>query len=273
MYVGSNGSSYDVVEAYDEDHGIRWAKKEKLIERESFVGFRRISEPIVDGTICTGSPIDIIVTDPDGFTIDKDIWEVPGVLYYSVYDINGDGEVDDMVTIPIRKSGRYLITVVPEPGVSPTDTYSLRMTAEGETIILAENIQITNAPAEPYIIESTESTINQIIPATIDIKPDILNLNSKIKWITVYIELPEGYDVTNIDVSAVNSWYEGNNVPAEWGNIKDGTLMVKFCGSDVQSLFSGSLEAATLTITGKIFYNGAYVDLEGNDTIRVIEKP
>jgi hypothetical protein len=233
------------------------------------LGFRRVSEPIVEGTICTGSPIDLIVTDPDGFIITKEIWEIPGVLYYSVYDIDGDGELDDMVTIPIRKLGDYLITVVPEPDALPTDTYSLEFIANGETIVLAENVPISDIPDQPYIIRSTETTIIQIIPAVIHINPDTLNLNSKIKWVTAYIELPEDYDVTNIDVSTVNLWYEGTNVPAEWGDIQDGTLMVKFDGEVVQGLFAGPDDAAILEVTG-ILQDGT--PFEGSDTIRVIEK-
>ena len=162
MYVGLDGSSYDVVNASSPDVGIIWSKKEDLMALEGFVGFRRVTEPIVDGIIRTGSPVDLIITDPDGFIITKEIWEIPGVLYYSVYDIDEDGELDDIVTIPIRKLGNYLITVVPKPGALPTDTYSLEVIANGETIVLAENVPISDIPDHPRIIRSTETTIKVI---------------------------------------------------------------------------------------------------------------
>jgi hypothetical protein len=270
MYVGLDGSSYDVVNASSPNVGIIWSKKENLMALGGFVGFRRVSEPIVGGTICTGSPIDLIVTDPDGFIITKEIWEIPGVLYYSVYDIDGDGELDDMVTIPIRKLGDYLITVVPEPNALPTDTYSLGFIANGETIVLAENVLISDIPDQPYIIRSTETTIIQIIPAVIDIDPDTLNLKSKIKWVTACIELPKGYDVADINISTVELWYKGNSVAAEWGDIQGGTLMGKFNGKAVQDLFPGPADTGTIAVAGEL-QDGT--QFGGNDTIRVIKKP
>jgi hypothetical protein len=273
MYVGSDGSSYDVVEAYNPGVGIIWSKKEDLMAQGNFVCFRRLTAPQVEMEFHTGSPIELIITDPEGFTITKDIYEIPGVFYYYVWDIDGDGELDDMVIVPEKKTGDYLITVVPKPDALPTDTYSLRVIANGETIVLAENFPISDIPDQPYIIRSTETTMIQIIPAVFDIDPDTLNLRSNIKWVTTYIELPECYNVTDINVSTVELWHEGNSVVAEWGDIQDGTSMVKFSGTDVMSLFSGPTKSAILKITGKIFYNGVYVDLEGTDTIRVIGKP
>jgi PKD repeat protein len=49
-------------------------------------------------------------------------------------------------------------------------------------------------------------------------------------------------------------------------------LMVKFDRAQVQALFPGPVDPAILTLTGKVFYNLGLADLEGFDTIRVIDK-
>ncbi|MEW6592213.1 MAG: hypothetical protein AB1305_00770 [Candidatus Hadarchaeota archaeon] len=107
------------------------------------------------------------------------------------------------------------------------------------------------------------------IEAVVDIKPDTLNLKSNGKWITAYIELPIGQDVSDIDVSTV--LLEGV-VPAELHPTSIGDhdvdgvpdLMVKFDRSAVQSLLSPG--TVTLKVTGRV---GA-LDFEGSDEISVI---
>lgn len=120
-----------------------------------------------------------------------------------------------------------------------------------------------------------------VITATIDIDPDALNLKSRGKWVTAYIELPEGYDVADIDVSTVGL-YEGGNLiagaephPTEIGDYDDDgvpDLMVKF---DRQVLIDylkaqgyGDGDMVELTVTGEV----AGTPFKGFDTIRVISK-
>ena len=58
----------------------------------------------------------------------------------------------------------------------------------------------TNPNQQPYgIIEVPEPAID----ALVDINPDSLNKNSKGQWVTVYITLPAGYDVGQIDASTI----------------------------------------------------------------------
>ena len=106
------------------------------------------------------------------------------------------------------------------------------------------------------------------VTATVDIDPGTLNLKSKGKWITAHIELPEDYDVNDIDVSTVrlNGEIQAELHPTKIGDYDaDGVsdLMVRFDRQDVIALLS--VGEATLTITGKI----NETPFEGIDTIRV----
>lgn len=81
--------------------------------------------------------------------------------------------------------------------------------------------------------------------ATVDIQPDTLNLESRGRWVTAYIEPPEGYHPEGIEISTVRiSDVDGNPAdipaeerPTEIGDYDDDgipDLMVKFDRSEVQ---------------------------------------
>jgi hypothetical protein len=121
------------------------------------------------------------------------------------------------------------------------------------------------------------------VHATVDLKPDTLNLKSMGKWITCYIEIPEDLDVGNINVSTVMlnetvpvSLLEvpaPGPVPTEFGDYdSDGIpdLMVKFDRTMISEfiLSEGITHGnVTLTITGWFFDRTQF---EGTDTIRVL---
>jgi len=115
-------------------------------------------------TYTAKSPVDIIITDPDGLRISKQLNEIPGATYIEI-DLDGDGDLDDQIRIPDRKIGDYIIMVIPEPDALPTDTYTLEVSLFGESIIIAENVQISDIPTQPYTITSTETGI---IPQILD---------------------------------------------------------------------------------------------------------
>lgn len=121
--------------------------------------------------------------------------------------------------------------------------------------------------------------IGELMSATIDIDPDALNLKSAGEWITAYIELPESYDVYDIDVSSVS--LDGTigvdlDAPTEIGDYDDDgvlDLMVKFDRAAVISYIYEVLEetgwrftSVTLTVKGKV----AGRLFEGSDAIKVI---
>lgn len=110
------------------------------------------------------------------------------------------------------------------------------------------------------------------VSATIDIDPDTLNLKSKGKWVTTYIELLEEYDVADIDVSTImlNDQVQAEMTPTEIGDYDDdgiADLMVKFDRSAVQGILEVG-EEVEITVTGELT-DGTF---EGSDTIRVIDE-
>ncbi|MEM2089042.1 MAG: hypothetical protein QXF52_10305 [Thermoproteota archaeon] len=121
------------------------------------------------------------------------------------------------------------------------------------------------------------ATITSIIPAKIDFKPDTLNMKSKAdeNAVTVYIELPAGYDVNNIDVTTVKLFTAKGNVSAQTSPIEigdydnDGTpdLMVKFPRQEVIKIVDAG-DQIPVTIRGEVSGN----PFEGTDTIKVLNK-
>lgn len=110
------------------------------------------------------------------------------------------------------------------------------------------------------------------LAAEIDIAPDTLNLLSKEKWITCYIELEEGYDVSDIDILTIllNDIVIAEFKPTKIGDHDiDGIpdLMVKFNADEVKEIVEVGDEVDIIIkgelTTGELF--------EGTDTIKVIE--
>jgi len=131
---------------------------------------------------------------------------------------------------------------------------------------------------EPTVIIGVEEFVPSLIPATIDIDPDTLNLRSRGKWITCYIELPEDYNVRDIDVSTIklNDTICAQPRPIAIGDYDNDTipdLMVKFNRTEVISYILANVDITerfmtiTLTVTGKLNDGTPF---QGSDTIRII---
>jgi len=114
------------------------------------------------------------------------------------------------------------------------------------------------------------------IATDVDIDPDTLNLKSNGKWITVYIELLGGYNVTDIDISTVklNGEAPAELHPTEIGDYdEDGIqdLMVKFYRAHVilmiEHMSPHFRQEVTLTLMGTLNDGTPF---EGSDTIRVL---
>jgi len=117
-----------------------------------------------------------------------------------------------------------------------------------------------------------------VLGATVDIRPEALNLHSKGKWITVYIEPPEGYNAAEINVSSImlNDTVTAELRPKAIGDYDNDAipdLMVKFDRDEVISYIIANIiiEERFMTIT--LILTGRFNDgtlFQGSDTIRII---
>jgi len=110
------------------------------------------------------------------------------------------------------------------------------------------------------------------LPSTIDIDPDTLTLKSKGKFVTCHIELPESYDVADIDISTIllNDAVPAEPKPTEIGDYDGDSipdLMVKFSGAAVQAILEAG-EEVEMTLSGQLTDGTLF---QGTDTIRVID--
>jgi parallel beta-helix repeat protein len=142
----------------------------------------------------------------------------------------------------------------------------------------------------PYVIgESNRDNYPLVHPwttfitATVSIIPNTLNLRSNLKYVTAYIELPEGYNVSDINVSSIllnNTIPVDPDAPTTIGDYdSDGIpdLMVKFNGTEVieyilrninmTQLIEERFMTITLTVTGKLKDGTPF---QGSDTIKIV---
>lgn len=138
----------------------------------------------------------------------------------------------------------------------------------------------------PVFVVDGVVTVQESPPvlSDLDIVPKTLNMRSRGKWITAYVELPEGYDVSDINISTVMlndaipvsllDVPAPEPVPTEIGDCdSDGVLdlMVKFNRTELTSHIYHALGMkygnVTLTVVGELADGTMF---ESSDVIRVI---
>lgn len=284
MYVGESGG-YDVVNASSEAVGIVPETKDiyKLIT--GFDSFRRIHQANVEMEVVAASPVDLIVTDPAGFAItpnslipsdEEFIREVPGVLYYLEMEKGHDGRPVDRVYSPTLKTGNYIIKVMPEIGTLPTETYKLEFRGREQTIILANNVSISQIPIKGYGVAVGETgAISTFVPVAIDIKPgsfpNSINLGSG-GTVPVAIFGTTTFNISQIDPATItlanaSVKFKGNGQPmASYQDVNGDSI------TDI--VVHVTTEALQLTETDvQAELNGFLLDgrnIKGSDSIRVV---
>jgi len=171
----------------------------------------------------------------------------------------------------------------------PNVEHSFNYYWEKTTGVLCEHQEafVNKTSGDTIMFYSYEIVDSNIFPptgvrATIYFDPDTLSLKSNGEWITAYIELPEGYNVGDIDIATImlnNTISADLTAPIEIDDYDmDGIsdLMVKFRRAEVTSLIHEALRNngwrscnVMLSVAGKLLDRTLF---EGSDTIKVIAR-
>ena len=198
------------------------------------------------------------------------------------YEVAGTAEGSYDLAVGLVENGNSTFFTATDIPTSPTtihqytiDWDALSQGEEGVTVMVDSD---GDGVFEHTFTSDSELNYDEFMlqtATTIDIDPDVLNLKSKGKWITAYIEFPEGYNVSAIDVSSIllNGTIPVDlNAPTAIGDYDRDSiadLMVKFNRTQVveymlsQGITFGNV---TLTLSGKL-YDGTM--FEGNAVLRV----
>jgi len=136
---------------------------------------------------------------------------------------------------------------------------------------------VTNIVDMCIIAKHLGETAPTVVSATVNICPQSLNLRSRGRWITAYIELPEGYSSDDINVSTImlngTVPVELEPVAIEYRNCNEKpALMVKFERQEVIDLilenyqFTDKFGTVSLTLTGEL-KDGTF---QGSNNIKII---
>ena len=270
---------FDVVQAANMVDGIKWDKLEDLRAQHPFFG--RLVTPQIGIGFLGHSPIRLVVTDPDGFTLgpgsiirtDSEILhEVSRVLYGSVSSIDLYGRPDEVVTVPVLKEGTYTVRAMPRPGVVPNDTYSLEAIVGQAIIRFAENVPISDIPLMGYRIRVSGSDVTPFTPVDIDVKPgDASNsINPRSKGVIPVAILTLGtFDALNVDWTTIRFGRSGTEAAPLRHTFEDVNAdgkvdMVLHFPTKESGIVCGDVAAHLI---GKTF-DGNH--LEGSDIIRTV---
>ena len=145
--------------------------------------------------------------------------------------------------------------------------------SEGEEGVTVQIDSDGDGTFEETITSDGELTGDEFILQTqtvVDFDPDTLTRRNRGAVATVYIELPSGYDVSQIDISSIrlNDIVPALAKPTRAGDHDEDSvpdLMVKFDMSAVQAAVDVG-ESIAITITGEV----GGIGFQGTDIIRVI---
>jgi len=193
----------------------------------------------------TFSPVDMAVTDPDGRTISKQLNEIPGATYIE-FDLNEDGDLDDLVLIPDPLDGNYEVLLIgTATGIYSVTTEFITLqetitqtytgeTVEGAvyvyTVSIAEDVMTAN-PDSVAELEHLKEFIDELPDDSFNI-PELANqrkkaLFNKIDEVILKVEAGNYTDVINKLFHDIRAKMDGDSTARDW--IVDPEMQTSLC--------------------------------------------
>jgi uncharacterized repeat protein (TIGR02543 family) len=200
-----------------------------------------------------------------------------GILDYALWDYGNNDIVPDNGHGTTKALADWL-SVSPVSGtVDPDDQTETAVTINATGLEIGEYIGyvviMSNDLDESVTYVPVNLAVYLPIQGSIDFEPDLIKLNPKAKggFVEAYIELPEGFDAQQIDISSIrlNGTVSALPKPTKLGDHdRDGVpdLMVRFSRAAVESLLTPGGQVQ-ITIAGQV----AGIGFRGTDTIQVID--
>jgi hypothetical protein len=188
-----------------------------------FVNYVPPPPPPADIFVNPSSVINANLTPPSDFTVSIDVKKMLNLYSYefwlgfnaSLLQFSQATGVAPFTapsvsqsTGQIKVSASLSSPTLPVSGNFSLVSIKLNVLDIGETALDLHDVTLLNDKAEAInFTVPGDGYFNNMaifnIAALIDVKPDVLNVRSKSKWIAAYIELPSSYDVNEIDASTV----------------------------------------------------------------------
>jgi len=160
--------------------------------------------------IIGSGPIDLVLRDILGREVSKERSDIQGVRYME-YDIDGDGQPNDIIVVQKRAVMQYLLFVILQEPLSqhsdallshltsePNDSYSLEVSIGGQTLVLAQNVPLSEIPTEPYQFESKLNRSDFDADGDVDFV-DLAELRNH--WVNTDCNYPGWCEGTDLDYS------------------------------------------------------------------------
>jgi len=267
------------------------------IKQGSFVNFVPPPAPPADVFVTPPSIINSSLTSSHNFTISVNVTGVENLYSFNL-DLAYNASIleTSLVTVNSKfpsptiaqSSGKVHVAAsltLPAPPIEGNLSLTLikfHVLGEGGTALSLNNVTLLDNTGTPIDINEPEGGYFNnmqvfLVPATVTIQPQTLNLKSRGRWITALIELPSDYSVNDINVSSVML---NNTVPADltvppsigdFDNDSDLDLMLSFNRTKVIGFILSQEpdirnESIALTVSGKVINS---VMFEGSGTVAV----